>query len=151
MSYVQKILQPGERVLNAGQLHWIIYANAFWLLLLAVASFTYYATSQAIAFSGLGVLLVILAAAVAFADWFNQWTTEIAVTNRRIIYKRGFIRRHTAEMNMDKVESVVVDQSVLGRLLDYGTIHVRGTGEGIEHLHKIRAPLELRSSITTHQ
>jgi hypothetical protein len=45
-----------------------------------------------------------------------------------------FIRRHTAEMNMDKVESVTVTQSILGRMLDYGTIHVRGTGVGIEHL-----------------
>src|SRR5690242_9687833 len=104
MSYVQKILQPGEQVLQTGQLHWIIYANVFWPLLLAIVSFAYYNTSEAVVFSLLGVALVIVAAVVAFADWFNQWTTEIAVTNRRIIYKRGFIRRHTAEMNMDKVE-----------------------------------------------
>ena len=50
------------------------------------------------------------------------------MTDRRIIYKRGFISRHTEEMNMDKVASVDVDQSILGRILDYGTIHVIGTG-----------------------
>ena len=64
--------------------------------------------------------------------WFIRWITEIAVTDRRVIYKRGFITRHTEEMNMDKVESVDVDQSILGRLLDYGTVHVIGTG-GHEH------------------
>ena len=69
------------------------------------------------------------------------------MTSRRVIYKRGFIKRYTAEMNMDKVESVVVTQSILGRVLGYGTIHVRGTGEGIEHLHDIRAPLALRNCI----
>ena len=92
--------------------------------------------------------------------WFIRWITEIAVTDRRIIYKRGFITRHTEEMNMDKVASVDVDQSILGRMLDYGTIHVMGTGgaavarpsrhteRGIEHLHRIAAPMALRNAIT---
>ena len=81
------------------------------------------------------------------------------MTDRRIIYKRGFITRHTEEMNMDKVASVDVDQSILGRMLDYGTIHVLGTGgaqspdhpdteRGIEHLHRIAAPIALRNAIT---
>ena len=81
------------------------------------------------------------------------------MTDRRIIYKRGFINRHTEEMNMDKVASVDVDQSILGRILDYGTVHVMGTGggqavdrtgseRGIEHLHRIAAPLALRNAIT---
>ena len=42
--------------------------------------------------------------------WAKRRTTELAVTNRRVVYKRGFVRRHTIEMNMDKVESVAVDQ-----------------------------------------
>ena len=79
--------------------------------------------------------------------WFIRWITEFAVTNRRVIYKRGFITRHTAEMNMDKVESVDVDQSMLGRMLGYGTIHVLGTGQGIEHLHRIANPIALRNAI----
>jgi uncharacterized membrane protein YdbT with pleckstrin-like domain len=94
-------------------------------------------------------------AVVAFGiAWFNRWITEIAVTDRRIIYKRGFINRHTVEMNMDKVAGVDVDQSILGRLLDYGTIHVLGTGGaqasmgGIEHLHRVAEPLALRNAIT---
>jgi uncharacterized membrane protein YdbT with pleckstrin-like domain len=50
-------------------------------------------------------------------------------------------------MNMDKVESVSVNQSILGRILDYGTLHVLGTGQGIEHLHRIAQPLALRAAI----
>jgi hypothetical protein len=64
-------------------------------------------------------------------EWFRWWITEIAVTNRRVIYKKGFIRRRTNEMNMDKVESVQVD---LGRMLDYGNVTILGTGEGFETL-----------------
>ena len=71
------------------------------------------------------------------------------MTNRRIIYKRGFIRRHTIEMNMDKVESVDIDQSTMGRLFDYGTITVHGTGAGIEPLYKISSPIEFRNNVTT--
>ena len=92
--------------------------------------------------------LAVASAGLAIGAWFAQWTTEIAVTNRRVISKRGFIRRHTAEMNMDKIESVTVSQSILGRILDYGSIHVRGTGEGIETLNRIRAPIALRNCIT---
>ena len=78
----------------------------------------------------------------------SQSTTEFAVTDHRVIYKRGFLRRHTVEMNMDKVETVDVDQSVLGRLLGFGTIHVHGTGQGIENLSRVAAPLRLRNAIT---
>ncbi len=68
--------------------------------------------------------------------WFTRWITEFAITDRRVISKRGFIMRNTAEMNMDKVESVKVEQSVLGRLLDYGTVTVVGTGQGLEPHHR---------------
>ena len=100
-----------------------------------------------------GVYLTVAVFAVAIAisfvhAWFIRWITEFAVTDRRVIYKCGFISRHTVEMNMDKIESVDVDQSLLGRLLNYGTIHVLGTGEGIESLRRIAAPLALRNAIT---
>ena len=89
--------------------------------------------------------------------WFIRWITEIAVTDRRVIYKRGVHHPAHREMNMDKVASVDVDQSILGRLLDYGTVHVIGTGGTqntadpnvgrIEH-HRVASPLALRSAIT---
>jgi uncharacterized membrane protein YdbT with pleckstrin-like domain len=82
-----------------------------------------------------------------FGAWFDRWITEFAVTDRRVIYKRGCITRHTAEMNMDKVESVSLNQSILVRRLEYGTLHVLGTGQGIEHLHRIAQPLALRAAI----
>src|SRR5262249_5051227 len=89
----------------------------------------------------------ILVLATAGDKWLVRRTTEIAVTDRRVIYKTGLIRRHTTEMNMDKVESVLVDQSVIGRLLNYGTIHVRGTGVGIENLHYISSPISFRNTV----
>jgi uncharacterized membrane protein YdbT with pleckstrin-like domain len=79
---------------------------------------------------------------------FHRWTTEIGVTDRRVIYKRGFIARQTAEMHMDKVESVLVDQTLPGRLLNYGTITIKGTGASIENLRRIADPIGIRNAIT---
>ena len=62
----------------------------------------------------------------AIHAWFIRWITEIAITDKRVIYKRGFINRRTVETNMDKVVTVDVDQSVLGHLLNYGTVTVKG-------------------------
>jgi uncharacterized membrane protein YdbT with pleckstrin-like domain len=153
MAYVTSILRPDERVLAIGRMHWIIYKEAAIILLLAIVCFMiandYQRSGQVAPLIELAGLFL-LAAAVLFGikAWFTQWITEIAVTNLRVIYKRGFIKRRTAEMNMDKIESVTVTQSILGRLLDYGSIHVRGTGVGIEHLYQIRAPIMLRNCIT---
>jgi uncharacterized membrane protein YdbT with pleckstrin-like domain len=94
-----------------------------------------------------GTALLISSVFLFFRAWFDRLIAEIAVTNRRIIYKRGFIRRRTAEMNMDKVESVEVTQSILGRLLGYGSVHILGTGRGIERLDRIAQPVSLRNHI----
>jgi uncharacterized membrane protein YdbT with pleckstrin-like domain len=161
MSYVNRVLEPGERVVAVGKLHWIIYANAalfalsglilFFVLVMSnpngVASNAGEFNGRALA--GFVLLAFLILGSISFVRaWFTQWTTELAITDRRVIYKTGFIRRSTAEMNMDKVETVNVDQSILGRFLNYGTLHIRGTGTGIEHLHQISNPLELRTAVT---
>src|SRR2546425_5031828 len=136
MTYVKHVLQSGEEIRHTANVHWIIFMPGMILLLAAVLVF-FMAESGS---SGTSFWLIVAAALALIAlaqllhAWFIRWTTEIAVTNRRVIYKEGFIRRDTVEMHMDKVESVDVDQSVLGRLLNYGTVIVRGTGTGFEPL-----------------
>jgi uncharacterized membrane protein YdbT with pleckstrin-like domain len=148
--YVDKVLQEGERVRYIASLNWILYVPG--LLLWFVAAVIYFASPDS---GGLGTigrlaaLIVFAAGLVVLARaWFRWWTTEIAVTDRRIIYKTGFISRKTTEMHMDKVESVDVDQSVLGRIFNFGNVIVRGTGSGLEPIRDIDAPLELRNHIT---
>ena len=93
--------------------------------------------------------LALVSVVLLIQQWFQWWITEITVTNRRVIYKKGLIRRQTNEMNMDKVESVRIEQSILGRMLDYGSVTILGTGEGFETLRTIPSPIELRNSIIT--
>jgi uncharacterized membrane protein YdbT with pleckstrin-like domain len=156
MRYVRSILQPGERILARGRYHWITYGEAVLAIAIGVLFLIFrpkaadqQSTEFAIATAMLicGVVLSGISPFLALKAWFNQWTTEIAVTNLRVVRKSGFIRRRTWEMNMDKIESVTVDQSIPGRLLGYGTIHVLGTGEGVEHLHRVVSPIELRNRI----
>ena len=143
--YVDKVLQPGERILYRASLNWILYVPglAVWIVALAL----YLATSAGF-FHIIALIIFIGGAFLVGRAWFDWWTTEIAVTDRRVITKTGFIRRKTTEMNMEKVESVDVDQSVLGRILDYGDVIVRGTGGGLAPMRNIDAPLELRNHIT---
>jgi len=153
MSYVRSVLQPNENILVIGRLHWIVYMQAILLLVVGMllVALGYNLTNESIRtyFTYATVAIFGVGAAVSFLHaWFIRWITEFAVTDRRVIYKCGFISRHTVEMNMDKIESVDVDQSLLGRMLNYGTIHVLGTGEGIESLRRIAAPLALRNAIT---
>ena len=152
MSYVQSVLQQGEEIRYTAKLHWIEYFWGLFLLLLAIVLYVFAQSLNHPTGARIGGIVAaamgLIGLAVLAYEWFEIWTTEIAVTNRRIIYKEGFIRRKTIEMHMDKVESVDVEQSILGRLLDFGQVDVRGIGTGFEPLKKVAAPLELRNHIT---
>jgi uncharacterized membrane protein YdbT with pleckstrin-like domain len=94
----------------------------------------------------LGVLLLVIGIGLIFLIWayISYKTTEFAVTDKRIIAKTGLVSRNTVEMFLDKVESLNVTQTVLGRILDYGTVTIRGTGSTSEPIKNISGPLNLR-------
>ena len=152
MSYVDSILEPGEQVVYRTSVSWTVFGQAIGL---AIAALVLLFVATNLIGTGLEAFLlaiVVILAALALASfiraWFRRMTTEIAVTARRIILKKGFIRRHTVEMNMQKVESVDVDQSLLGRIFNYGNVTVRGTGSTFETIRKIDSPLKLRTTVT---
>lgn len=150
--YIDEILQPGERLLYSTTIHWIIYLPGLVLWLLAVAVVVFgNLIAPGIGGTGLIIIALILLAAgfvSVLRAWFRRWTTEFDVTDRRIVQKNGFIERRTVEMNMDKVESVDVNQSIMGRIFDYGEVIVRGTGESWEPIRTIGSPLKFRNHIT---
>jgi len=83
---------------------------------------------------------------LSLAFWFDRWLSEFVITNRRIIIKTGFIARNTFEMNLSKIESVNVDQSVMGRIFNFGSITIIGSGGTRETFHKISKPLKFRKA-----
>jgi uncharacterized membrane protein YdbT with pleckstrin-like domain len=154
-SYVERILQPGEQVRHLAVIHWIEYVPGFLVLLIALAtlyvgrSFADLASWWQWLWEILAATLAVVAIVMIFRAWFYRWITEIAVTNRRVIFKTGFISRNTNEMQMDKIESVEILQSIVGRIFDYGDVIVRGTGHGqFTRIRTIAAPIEMRNQIT---
>ena len=153
MRYVRRVLQPGETIVYSTKLHWRVYIQAI-LLVIACIIITGAAVATndnqgiSLAFGIAAVIFALLALSAGLRAFIRRATTELAVTNHRVIYKSGLLSRHTIEMNRDKVESVDVDQSLLGRILGYGTVVVRGTGGSLEPMRNIGDPLSFRSHIT---
>jgi uncharacterized membrane protein YdbT with pleckstrin-like domain len=161
MPYYTKVLLPDEQVRALGRLHWAIYLKAWICLLLGViaglAGLYYRNAASAsgdpnqisipLVLYAISGLLLLVGVISFLSAWGRRVTTEIVVTDRRVIFKDGFIRRRTMEMNMNKVETVDVVQSIGGRLFNYGTIVIRGTGSSYEPLTMIGNPLALRTAI----
>ena len=151
MAYYTKVLQQDETVKVVGQLHWSIYLRPAVVLLIALGlllgsdrladpTWQRYARFAGGVVGVLGILLILGA-------WIKRQSTEIVVTDRRVIYKRGLLSRHTVEMNVSKIETVDVEQGLGGRIWGYGTLLIRGTGAGFEPLVGVASPLGIRNAI----
>ena len=139
MSDVDRMLSPGEQAAYRARLHWIIFGPPLIFFAGGLVAIPFHTIAA------IGLLLVSI---VAIFDAYVKFsTTEIVITNRRVVYKVGFLARRTIEMNKDKIELIDVSQSVLGRLLEFGTVMVKGTGGGIEAIHNVAAPFELRNHV----
>ena len=153
MSYVDENLIAGEQVQYKSHLHWIAYVPSllFAAVLLGLSAFSFY--SQTInkntAWKDMAWVFLALAAVPIVRTHVICKNSEFAVTDKRVLLKTGVFRRHTFETLVTQVENIGVDQSVLGRLLDYGTITVTGTGATKETFARIAAPLEFRRQVQT--
>jgi uncharacterized membrane protein YdbT with pleckstrin-like domain len=131
-SYVEEVLISGERVVHVGRpTLWSVWHLLFFGLLLLPAF-------------GAGLLLWLVA-------YIRIRSTELAVTTKRVIVKHGFIQRSTIEINLNKVESIQVTQSLLGRMFDFGTLVIAGTGSAHAPLEGIAEPLAFRKAFVEAQ
>jgi len=153
MGYVDQNLIQGEKVTYRAPLHWKVLIGplfvALMLLVAAIAAFkqAWSEAANSRVFEIAGAILLGIAAAAVIKAWITVSSAEFAVTNRRVILKTGFIHNKTAEMFLSKVESVGVDQTLLGRIFGYGSIELRGTGGSLEPFSNISRPLEFRRQI----
>jgi len=146
-SYVESVLAPGEHIVHRCAVsHWqfaLSYAiGALCLIGAAAAVYVDWQRGPLIA-----AVLTVIGVVVIMVALIRRGTTELVLTDRRIIAKRGFIARATVEMTLVKVESLHVNQGLLGRMLNYGDVTVVGTGSSLEPLRGIGEPLELRRKL----
>jgi len=164
MGYIEQNLMPGEEVILKAKLHWAMFVSPAFVtgvgLLFFIVSFVIVSSVivpvasrdnsgvsiVCFGFAGLVLLLGLLNAARAVISYF---TTELAVTNKRVIAKTGLLRRRSLEILLSKVESVGVNQPIMGRIFNYGTIVVAGTGGTKQGFPNIVAPMDFRKRINT--
>lgn len=131
-SYVESTLTPDEQVIYRGEVSFWLLLTSPWLLLgLLLFSVSW----------KLGLLFLVFAL-VKYA--ITYFTTELAITNKRIIAKFGFIGRSTIEMGLNKVESIRVIQGILARIFNYGSIIVSGAGNPQVPIPGISDPMRFR-------
>jgi len=154
MGYIDQNLIPGESPLYRTGLHWIVLVwPMFWALLFGVLGLAFLVISVSVRVNPpgsaaiAGIVLLALGATVALIGFLKRSATEMAVTNKRLVVKIGVLNRRTYEILLSKVESIHVEEGLLGRALGYGSVVVRGTGGTPEPFYRIAHPLELRRQV----
>jgi uncharacterized membrane protein YdbT with pleckstrin-like domain len=146
MKYVNALLASDEAVRFETRRHWLVYRYAILMLALLAASLALPQNFHDERFI-IAIILIPLAGIAALFGWIRRAATIITVTNHRLICKNGLISRHTVEMNLDKIESVDVDQTVLGRIFGFGMVTVRGVGTTIDPIRGIADPIGIRQAV----
>ena len=151
MSYVDKHLMVGEQVAYRTRRHGIIFARPIFVFVLGLAVFIglrLWGPTEAP--TGASVVLLVsavLAGLMAIPAAIDRHCSEFAVTDKRVIVKIGWLQRRSLETLLSKVEAIEVNQGILGRLLDYGSIVIIGTGGTREPFDRIAQPLVFRRKV----
>jgi uncharacterized membrane protein YdbT with pleckstrin-like domain len=141
MSYVERNLLPNEQITYRARLHRIVYLLPDCIFMVAII--VGLAGGGWIAAAVIGAIGIVL----FIPPWIRSVSSEFAITNKRVLIKVGLVRRHSLELLLQKVEGIGVDQSVLGRILGFGTITVSGVGGTKESFRTISDPLEFRRQV----
>ncbi|MBI4005654.1 MAG: PH domain-containing protein [Gammaproteobacteria bacterium] len=123
MSYIEDSLSEGEEILSIFKLHWVTkLPMIFWIIF-------------------------VITIPLAIWEWLKLRNTEMGATNKRVILKTGIISRHSDEMKISSIETVEIEQGIMGRILGFGTVKV--TGKGISDLvfKKINDPIDVKRKI----
>jgi uncharacterized membrane protein YdbT with pleckstrin-like domain len=146
MRYVERSLTEGERIVYTTRRHWVVLIGPAVLAgILALAGIALLFEKDFMWIGG--VLLLAVAAGIFISALLRRYGFEFAVTNKRVIYCKGLVSISTDELFLDKIESVLVTQGLLGRWWGYGNVSVRGTGGSWEPFTEIADPLLLRRRI----
>jgi uncharacterized membrane protein YdbT with pleckstrin-like domain len=145
-TYIESTLAPDERVIAEGRItNWIW----FWPIVLAIVAFGVMLAINA-RWRNLILVDVLILAAIVYElshPLIRQRTTNLVVTDRRVISKVGLISRHTQEIRLAKIESIGIDQGIAGRVLNYGAVMIRGVGGSWEPIRQIGDPLAFKRAV----
>lgn len=145
MTYVESTLLPNEIIIYEAKVHWAVYLKPAFFALLMLLSFVQQPVSEGTVIVGL--LFFVLAISTLIQAIIARMTTEMVITNKRVVSKFGFIRRETYEPQLTQLEGAYLSQSLLGRVLGYGEVQVKGTGGGGAPVPFIADPIQFRNTL----
>ena len=148
MGYVERHLLAGERVLYKTRLHWVLFVKPALVVLAGVILMVLLRQVQDPPWLWIfGAAVALIGLVWAFVHYVEVMTSEFAVTTSRLILKVGLISRYTTELLLAKVESIGVQQGLIGRVLNYGDLTVTGTGGAREVFRRVRDPIGFRNHV----
>jgi uncharacterized membrane protein YdbT with pleckstrin-like domain len=148
VGYVERHLLLGERVLYKTRLHWGVFIKPALVVLVGVVLMVLLRQVQDPPWLWMfGAAVALVGLVWAFVHYVEVMTSEFAVTTSRLIFKVGLISRYTTELLLAKVESIGVQQGLMGRLLSYGDLTVTGTGGAREVFRRVRDPIGFRNHV----
>ena len=153
MTYIERSLGDGERIVGIARFHWLYTARAWLamlsplLLLFAIVVYADDTNREALVIAGL--ILFAIGTIVFFRMMIRKWTTEIGVTSHRFVKKTGWVSLRTNEFALGNIEGVKVTQSIFGRVWGYGHLRIEGTGDDAFDIPNIADPVGFRRAIET--
>lgn len=142
MGFIDNNLMPQEHVVYRTRLHWIIFLGPVIFTVLGLAL-----SIEGDRSGPIGFPFFVISLFWGISSFIKMVTSEFGITNKRVLIKVGFIRRESVDTLLAKVEGIHIHQGILGRILNYGTIVIRGTGGSSTPFKKIRDPLEFRQKV----
>lgn len=147
MSYVEKNLISGEKLVYQTGLHWSVLFWPFSIAVVIATGGVVCLLQKDTNFLYAGVFLLVVAGIIVAFAAVKRNAVEMAVTNRRVIIKTGMVGRQSLEIMLPKVESIGIDESGWGRILGFGSVTIHGTGGTPEPFHRIARPSEFRREV----
>ena len=145
---MERHLLPGERVLYKTRLHWVLFVKPVLVLLAGVVLTILLRQVQDPPWLWMiGAAVGLVGLLWGLVHYVELMTSEFAVTTSRLIFKVGLISRYTTELLLSKVESIGVQQGLIGRMLNYGDLTVTGTGGAHEVVRRVRDPIGFRNHV----
>ncbi|MFC1617278.1 PH domain-containing protein [Candidatus Margulisiibacteriota bacterium] len=141
MGYIDNNLMNDEQIYYRAKLHWAIFITPIIFFLFGIMLFGNNQNSNSAMNFFILISIILFVRAL-----LNYTSSEFCITNKRIIMKVGFIRRKTIEIVLNKVEGIQANQGIFGRILNYGSIIISGSGGLKSPFHKILAPIKFRNA-----
>ncbi len=151
MGYIESLLAANEQIVVQTRQHWIVWAKSFVVNTALLIAIFFLAVLVTLSAGPIGIViacLTLIPIGAFLRTWLDWWNEEYLVTNRRVIQSEGIINKRVIDSSLEKINDVVLSQSFLGRLLDYGNIEILTASEGgVNRLNTIAAPVKFKTEM----